>query len=373
MIPKSERVRVLIVDDSVVIRQIISDALRGDPSVEIAGTAQNGRVALEKLLTTPVDVITLDLEMPEMDGLATLVELGKRASKTPVVVFSTLTERGATATIEALSRGASDYLCKPSGQKNIKVTMEKIREELIPQDPRALHARSSGKAGCARGYAGKMQPMAAPVNLSMPPGQVQLIVIAVSTGGPAALAEVIPRLPANLTQPVLIVQHMPATFTRVLAQRLDGTSKLRVHEATNKQRIASGNVYIAPGDFRMRVSGNAREAWLALDQGPSENGCRPSADPLFQSAVQVFGSTVLGLVLRPASATVTGTKGAGAIRKAGGHVWVQDEASSTVWGMPGSVVQAGFSRTRVLPLTLASRRPLGEIKPGTHMVRAVSW
>jgi two-component system chemotaxis response regulator CheB len=345
----------LIVDDSVVIRQIISDALRGDPSVEIAGTAQNGRVALEKLLTTPVDVIILDLEMPEMDGLATLVELGKRASKTPVVVFSTLTERGATATIEALSRGASDYLCKPSGQKNIKVTMEKIREELIPKI-HALHARGSGKS-----FRAKLPPAAPPVNLSMPPGQVQLIVIAVSTGGPAALADVIPRLPANLTQPVLVVQHMPATFTRVLAQRLDGTSKLRVHEATDKQRIASGHVYIAPGDFHMRVSGNAREAWLALDQGPSENGCRPAADPLFQSAVQVFGSAVLGLVLTGLGHD--GTKGAGAIRKAGGHVWVQDEASSTVWGMPGSVVQAGFS-TRILPLA-GIAKAIGEIRPGT--------
>jgi two-component system chemotaxis response regulator CheB len=192
---------------------------------------------------------------------------------------------------------------------------------------------------------------------------MQLIVIAVSTGGPAALAEVIPRLPANLTQPVLIVQHMPATFTRVLAQRLDGTSKLRVHEATDKQRIASGHVYIAPGDFHMRVSGNPREAWLALDQSPPENGCRPAADPLFQSAVQVFGSAVLGLVLTGLGHD--GTKGAGAIRKAGGHVWVQDEASSTVWGMPGSVVQAGFS-TRVLPLASIAKA-VGEIKPGAVM------
>jgi two-component system, chemotaxis family, protein-glutamate methylesterase/glutaminase len=353
MIPRSERVRVLIVDDSVVVRQIINDALRGDPNIEIAGTAQNGRVALEKLLTTPVDVIILDLEMPEMDGLTTLVELGKRGSRTPVVVFSTLTERGASATLEALSRGASDYVCKPAGQKNVKVTMEKIRAELIPKI-RALHSRATGKALPA-----KPQPAAAPLVPTPPPGAVQLIAIAVSTGGPAALAEVIPRLPQNTTQSILIVQHMPATFTRVLAQRLDGTSNLRVHEATDKQRIAPGHVYIAPGDFHMRVMGTAREAWLALDQGPTENGCRPAADPMFQSATQVFGSAVLGLVLTGLGHD--GTKGCAAIRKAGGHVWVQDEASSTVWGMPGSVVQAALS-TRILPLSNIARA-LSELKP----------
>jgi two-component system chemotaxis response regulator CheB len=353
MIPRSERVRVLIVDDSVVVRQIINDALRGDPNIEIAGTAQNGRVALEKLLTTPVDVIILDLEMPEMDGLATLVELGKRPTRIPVVVFSTLTERGASATLEALSRGASDYVCKPAGQKNVKVTMEKIRAELIPKI-RALHARASGKPLLA-----KQQAAAAPLVPVPPQGTVQLIVIAVSTGGPAALAEVIPHLPPNMTQSILVVQHMPATFTRVLAQRLDGSSKLRVHEATDKQRIAPGNVYLAPGDFHMRVMGTPREAWIALDQGPPENGCRPAADPMFQSATQVFGSAVLGVVLTGLGHD--GTKGCAAIRKAGGHVWVQDEASSTVWGMPGSVVHAALS-TRVLPLSNIARA-LSELKP----------
>ncbi|HEX4351919.1 MAG TPA: chemotaxis response regulator protein-glutamate methylesterase, partial [Polyangiales bacterium] len=343
---KAARIRVMVVDDSVVIRQVVCDALRGDAGIEIAGQAQNGRVALEKLLTTQVDVITLDLEMPEMDGLTTLNELKKLHPKIPVVVFSTLTERGASATLEALSRGASDYVCKPSGQRNLTTTMEKIREELIPKI-RALHTRAQMKFGAV-----KPPPMAAPIGQSIPPGPVQLIVIGVSTGGPAALAEVIPRLPANLPQPVLIVQHMPATFTRVLAERLNGTSKLRVREATHQERIVPGRVYIAPGDNHMRVAGSPREAWLTLDKGQAENGCRPAADPLFTTAAQVFGAGVMGVVMTGLGHDAT--KGAAAIRKVGGHIWVQDEASATVWGMPGSIVQAGYA-TRILPLTQIAR------------------
>jgi two-component system chemotaxis response regulator CheB len=345
----SNPIRVLVVDDSVVVRQIISDALRSDPSIEVVGVAQNGRVALEKLTMVTADVITLDLEMPEMDGLTTLGELHKRHSKLPVVVFSTLTERGASATLEALARGASDYVCKPSGQKSVQATMECIRSELIPKI-HALHARTH-PASAVRSMPVSMPTPAKP-QARAPLAAVQLIVIGVSTGGPSALAELIPRLPAELLQPVLIVQHMPVLFTRVLAERLNASSPLEVREAVHHDRIAPGHVYIAPGDHHMRVAGGPRAAWLMLDQGPPENGCRPAADPLFQSASQVFGSSVLALVLTGLGHD--GTKGAGLVRKAGGEVWAQDEASSAVWGMPGSVVHAGYT-TRVLPLSQIAR------------------
>jgi two-component system chemotaxis response regulator CheB len=348
----SNPIRVLVVDDSVVVRQIISDALRSDPSIEVVGVAQNGRVALEKLATVTPDVITLDLEMPEMDGLTTLGELRKRHSKLPVVVFSTLTERGASATLEALARGASDYVCKPSGQKNVQATMECIRSELIPKI-HALHARTH-PGFRSRSVPASMPSLPTPAKLQVRAAltSVQLIVIGVSTGGPSALAELIPRLPADLLQPVLIVQHMPVLFTRVLAQRLNASSPLEVREAAHHDRIAPGHVYIAPGNHHMRVAGGPRAAWLTLDQGPAENGCRPAADPLFQSAAEVFGSSVLAVVLTGLGHD--GTKGAALVRKAGGEVWAQDEASSAVWGMPGSVVAAGHT-TRVLPLAQLAR------------------
>jgi two-component system chemotaxis response regulator CheB len=333
-------IRVLIVDDSVVVRQIISDALKGDPGLEVVGTAQNGRVALEKIPQLKPDVITLDLEMPEMDGLATLTELRKHYPQLPVVVFSTLTERGAAATLEALSRGANDYVCKPSGQKNVSTTVQKIRAELIPKIF-ALAKRAKP------GLAVRPASAVAPKLVAAPLAPIQLILIAVSTGGPGALAEVIPKLPGAQRQPILIVQHMPPVFTEVLAQRLAATSSLKVRQAKHQEALVPGTVLIAPGDYHMRVAGSPRDAWVTLDQQPAENGCRPAADPLFVSAAQIFGSSVLAVVMTGLGRD--GTKGATQLRKLGGTIWAQDEASSAVWGMPGSVVEAGLV-SRILPL-----------------------
>ncbi|MEY4581573.1 MAG: hypothetical protein RL701_6276 [Pseudomonadota bacterium] len=338
-------IRVLIVDDSVVVRQIVSDALRGDPEIEVVGLAQNGKIALEKIPTANPDVITLDLEMPEMDGLATLTELRKRHPQLPVVVFSTLTERGAGATLDALSRGASDYVCKPSGQRNVQSTMEKIRSELIPK----IHALYARKARVPRLPSAAEPTLGAGRASNIP---VSLVVIAVSTGGPAALAEVIPKLPPGMRQPVLVVQHMPPVFTRVLAQRLASTSALPVREGTHQERIQPGHVLIAPGDHHMRISGSPREAWITLDKTPAENGCRPAADPLFQSASQIYGAGVLAVVMTGLGRD--GTKGAALVRKASGQVWAQDEASSIVWGMPRSVVEAGLAQ-RAIPLQQIAR------------------
>jgi len=354
-------IRVLVVDDSVVVRQIVSDALRHDARIEIVGLAQNGKIALEKIPTANPDVVTLDLEMPEMDGLETLTEIRKRFPKLPVVVFSTLTERGATATLEALSRGASDYVCKPSGQRNVQSTMEKIKDELLPK----IHALAGRKLASSAhsGRPAHSTPSSASVTHSHPsPAQqstasaptapVSLVVIAVSTGGPAALAEVVPRLPPALRQPVLIVQHMPPVFTRVLAQRLAGSSPLKVREATHQERIQGGNVLIAPGDFHMRIAGSTRESWVTLDQQSAENGCRPAADPLFTSAASIYGAGVLAVIMTGLGRD--GTKGAALVRKASGQVWAQDEASATVWGMPGSVVEAGLAQ-RIIPLQQIAR------------------
>jgi two-component system chemotaxis response regulator CheB len=348
-------IRVLVVDDSVVVRHVISDALKSDKGIEVVAAVSNGRAALEKLNVLKPDLLTLDLEMPEMDGLTLLAELAKRQARLPVIVFSTLTEHGARATLEALTRGASDYVCKPSGQRNVSATMEKIRAELIPKIYGL--ARRRGPAGAASPRAGKpaaaqLKPAAAPRHGGVPTGRVEAVVIGVSTGGPSALADLIPHLPREVSVPILIVQHMPPVFTQVLAQRLASTSQLKVKEAAQHDRLEPGVVYIAPGDHHMRVNGSSRGAWISLDQSPPENGCRPAVDPLFQSAAQIYGKGLLALVLTGLGHD--GTKGAGDVRRASGTVWVQDEATSAAWGMPSSIVEAGHAQ-RVLPLWLIPR------------------
>jgi two-component system chemotaxis response regulator CheB len=333
-------IRVLIVDDSVVVRQLISDALRSDPEIEIAAVAANGRAALEQLEKVEVDLMLLDLEMPEMDGLTLLDTLKQRGIRVPTIVFSTFTERGASATMEALTRGASDYVSKPSGQKNMSATVTRIREELIP---RVLALGERGRA-----------PIAAPVRVpsssssaSMPRVVVRplgerpnVIVIGVSTGGPSALSELVLALPADFAVPVLIVQHMPAVFTKALAARLGQGAKLRVCEAAHQQSLQAGTVYLAPGDFHMRVAGGVREPWITLGQEAKENGCRPAVDPLFRSAAATFGSQVLALVLTGVGSD--GARGAADVRKAGGQVWVQDRATCAASGMPSAIVDAGL-------------------------------
>ena len=351
-------IRVLVVDDSVVIRQVITDALKADSGIEVVAVASNGRVALEKIPECKPDILTLDLEMPEMDGLTLLDELRKRHSRLPVVVFSTLTERGAKTTLEALARGASDYVCKPSGQRSVQATLERIRAELIPKIRGLVRYPQSGAP----------TPATAPRPVAKPAGpmeRVDAVVIGVSTGGPSALAEVIPHLPRDIQVPVLIVQHMPPVFTQVLAQRLASTSQLKVRQATHRERIEAGVVYIAPGDHHMRLAGSAREGWITLDQAPPENGCRPSVDPLFQSAAPMYGKNLLALILTGVGHD--GTKGAQHVRRAGGTVWAQDEASSTAWGMPSSVIEAGLAQ-RILPLSQVARGLVEALNGG----RAVS-
>jgi two-component system chemotaxis response regulator CheB len=357
------RIRVLIVDDSVVVRQVISDALKSDPEIEVVAVAQNGLVALEKIPECKPDVITLDLEMPEMDGLTLLDELRRRHSRLPVVVFSTLTERGAKATIDALSRGASDYVCKPSGQRSVSQTLERIRTELIPK-LRGLVRRPTAAAPRPPPSAAPI-PSRQPAGASLPPERADAVVIGISTGGPSALAEVIPRLPRELPVPILVVQHMPPMFTRVLAERLAGTSSLKVREAVHRERLEAGHVYIAPGDYHMRVAGSAREGWITLDQAAPENGCRPAVDTLFQSAAPMFGKNLLAMVLTGVGHD--GTKGAQHVRRCGGIVWAQDEATSTAWGMPSSVIEAG-SAQRIMPLSHIARAIVEAVSGG----RAVS-
>lgn len=337
------KIRVMVVDDAVVIRKILTDALAADPDVEVVGTAANGKIALSKLDQLKPDLVTLDVEMPEMDGLQTLREIRKVRPRLPVIMFSTLTSKGGAATLDALAAGASDYVTKPANVGSVTTAMSRIREELIPKI----------KALCGRAATPKQAPVppvsraAAVTPVKRVP--IDAVVIGISTGGPNALAEVLPKMPADLPVPVLIVQHMPPVFTKLLAERLNAKCPLAVVEATAGEPVVAGKIYIAPGDFHMTV--NLRRQ-VVLNQDPPENSCRPAVDVLFRSAAATFGPAVLSVVLTGMGSD--GLRGCEAIRAAGGGVIAQDEATSTVWGMPGFVARAGLA-DQVIPLGEVAR------------------
>jgi two-component system chemotaxis response regulator CheB len=354
------RTRILIVDDSAVMRSLLRAVVSCDAGLEVVGTAVDGASALDSLQILRPDIILLDVEMPVMDGLATLRVLRRRWSGIPVIMCSSLAQRGAKVTIEALACGAADYVTKPSGQSNRESATQKLAAELIPRI-RALTSRSSSSSIIKLlPFAAGVQPGnigAAPVvrnSLAPTPQSITstptIVAIGVSTGGPAALDVLLSGLPERFPLPVLIVQHMPELFTRLLAQRLNGHCRLRVREACEGDPLRAGCVYIARGNWHMEtVAPSLPEgpATVRLCQGPHENHCRPSVDVLFRSAAKVYGSGVLAVVL-----TGMGSDGLNAcrmIRERGGTVLAQDEATSTVWGMPGAVVNAGLAQ-KVLPL-----------------------
>jgi two-component system chemotaxis response regulator CheB len=327
-------IRILVVDDSVVIRKLLSDTLPGDPALEVVGTASDGRIALAKIPLLKPDLVTLDVEMPVMNGLEALVALRKLYPKLPVIMFSTLTERGAAATLDALSLGASDYATKPSNTGSPAVAIECIRAELIPKI----------KALCGVAHSELHPPPAArpalKVRVRSNP-RIEVVAIGTSTGGPNALAEVLPRIPRDFPVPIVVVQHMPPIFTRLLAERLASQSAIPVEEGSAGAVLCPGHAWIAPGNFHMKVV-RAGVGWrLSTSQETPENSCRPAVDVLFRSVAAAYGANVLAVVMTGMGSD--GLLGAQTIRDAGGDVIVQDQASSVVWGMPGLVHASGLS------------------------------
>jgi len=330
--------RILIVDDSAVIRRILGDGLSLDPSLEVVGTAANGRIALSKIPQINPDLVTLDVEMPLMNGLETLVELRKTYPKLPVIMFSTLTERGASTTLDALALGASDYVTKPSYTGSLDATLLQIREQLVPKI-KALCVARSGAQPPPRPPAS-----AFPLKRTQPTresARVDILAIGASTGGPNALAELLPKIPGDFPVPLVIVQHMPPLFTRLLAGRLNARSAITIQEGIKGEILQPGQAWIAPGNYHMTVERQGTAVKLAMSENPPENSCRPAVDPLFRSVAKTFGPNVLGVVLTGMGSD--GVIGAQHIREKGGQIIVQDEASSVVWGMPGQVAAAGFA------------------------------
>jgi two-component system chemotaxis response regulator CheB len=419
-------ISVLVVDDSVVVRRLITDALADDPAITVVGTAPNGRVALQKIDQLKPDLVTLDVEMPVLDGIGTLRELRKTYQRLPVIMFSTLTAAGAAATVEALTAGASDYVTKPTNVGSVAESIRSVREQLLPRI-HALAGRSRG-SGTAAGNAARVPPSfigrpgtvppptARPLTppsthpgapgrptdrpAATPPsapgaaprltpspgrlsasgpgadgigstavarpaapgtGRVDVIAIGCSTGGPDALARVVKMLPAGLPVPVVVVQHMPPVFTRMFAERLDRASALRVVEAATDMPLEAGTVYVAPGDFHLEVVRRGTTVATALSTGPPENFCRPAVDVLFRSVNRTYGRSALAVVLTGMGHD--GRGGCAELARSGAEIVAQDEATSVVWGMPGSVVSAGLA-TAVLPLDEISAFLLAKVNGG---------
>ena len=345
-----ERIRVLVVDDSVVIRRLVTHALEEDPEIAVVGTASNGSIALQRIPQFYPDVMTLDIEMPEMDGLETLRHLRRDYPQLRVIMFSTLTERGAAITLEALTLGASDYVTKASNEGSLDRSMARLREELVPKIKQffILPARA---ANVARPDPAQFQAAPSPWR-SKPVQQItkvrpKVVVIGVSTGGPTALSAILPQFPAEFPLPILLVQHMPPLFTRFLAERLCTSCRMLVKEASQDDRVAAGKILIAPGNFHMKVTGSGAEARVFLDQSPPQNSCRPSVDALFSSIGEVYGGAAIATILTGMGQD--GLRGAEILKARGASILAQDEASSVVWGMPGAVVNAGLADC-VLPL-----------------------
>jgi len=341
LLSRGERIRVLAVDDSVVIRRLIAKALSDHPSIELIATASNGALGLQRIDQLHPDVVTLDIEMPDMDGLEVLRRIRKEFPATRVIMFSTLTERGAAITLEALALGADDYVTKSTNEGAAAVSpAEKLQQGLLPKitqffkfpdDEVIPQAVQSGDRIAKTSAAHPWQPK----------GKPKVVVIGVSTGGPAALGVILPKFPVTFALPILVVQHMPPLFTRFLAERLNGTCSLRVEEATEGSAVGPGKIFIAPGDYHMKIAAKNGQVGVSLDQSPQENYCRPAVDVLFRSVAEVYGGSVLAVVLTGMGQD--GLRGTEVLKAQGATVFAQDEASSVVWGMPGAVAQSGLA------------------------------
>lgn len=387
------RIRVLVVDDAVVVRRMVTDVLAADPQIEVVGTAANGRIALQKITQVTPDLITLDVEMPEMDGLTTIREIRKTWATLPVIMFSTLTERGAEATLEALSRGATDYVTKPANVGSVTVAQQRIRDELIPKIkalcagvllsagvPAAASPSSPSPAAgsLASALAGSAAPISRPISSltgsftldtsARSPLAPSVVAIGSSTGGPNALLEVIPRIPAMFPVPIVITQHMPPMFTRLLADRLSGLSRVPVREAAEGDVIRPGTVWVAPGDHHLVLVRQTDRVVATLSQAPPENSCRPSVDVMLRSVVACYGSHVLRVILTGMGQD--GLRGSELVRDSGGEVLAQDEATSVVWGMPGFVAKAGIARA-VVPLQQVAPSIIARV--GTNSSRPLTF
>lgn len=363
-------IRVMLVDDSAVVRGLFTRALEADSEIQVVASVNDGKMALNSLKRTSVDVILLDIDMPNMDGMTALPLLLEAQPGVTIIMVSTLTRKNAEISLKALSLGAKDYIPKPSTTSEL-TSAQSFREELLGKIKALAGARRSPRQVMPgmRATERTSEPVTAttpggapsgdskpwriartgPITLRSPGIEFpEVLAIGSSTGGPQALMSVLGALPASFRLPILITQHMPATFTTILAEHITRSANRPCSEAKDGDVIQSGQIYVAPGDYHMVVEAQGVQRVLRLLKTPPENFCRPSVDPMLRSMVQVYGRRILCTILTGMGHD--GMRGAEQVVAAGGTVIAQDEASSVVWGMPGAVANAGLC-SAVLPLT----------------------
>lgn len=339
-------ISVLVADDSALVRRLISGVLNDAPDIKVIGTAQNGARAIERIAELKPDILTLDIEMPVMDGLTAMREIHQRFPRLPVIMVSTLTQSGASVTLDALAAGARDYVTKPSNSISLKDSLGELSAQLLPRI-RAL----VGKRAPAAQRSAPRRPVSQPVKTtaprSAPARALQVVAIGSSTGGPDALARVLSAIREKPTVPLVAVQHMPPVFTTMLAQRLDRLGPVDVVEAADGQPLQAGTLYIAPGGRHLEVARRGNTVITKLHDGAPENYSRPSVDVLFRSVAEVYPGSGIAIVLTGMGRD--GKEGSAIMGSGGSMIVAQDEDSSVVWGMPGAVYEAGLADS-TLPL-----------------------
>lgn len=347
--------RVLVVDDSAVIRGLLTRALEADPEIRVVASVSNGLMAVSAVERQVIDVVVLDIEMPVMDGLTAVPKIIAASPGIKVIMASTLTVKNAEVSLRALQAGAADYLAKPTSTRELGGAADFSRDLLTKVKALGAVARSTPGRGQRKPLAAtaSVVPLAerriSPKTVTLNPAPVRspdVIAIGSSTGGPQALFEMLGSL-AGVTQPILITQHMPATFTTILAEHIQRHCRVVCAEAKDGEAIVGGRVYVAPGDFHMTVATQSGKAVIALNKNPPENFCRPAVDPMLRSIVAHYGRAVLAVILTGMGQD--GLRGCETVLAAGGSVLAQDEATSVVWGMPGAVATAGLC-SQVLPV-----------------------
>ncbi|MEA1938351.1 MAG: chemotaxis response regulator protein-glutamate methylesterase [Pseudomonadota bacterium] len=354
----ADQIRVMLVDDSAVIRGLLARSLEADPDIRIVASVGDGMMALSAVQRHEIDVMVLDIEMPNMDGMTALPKILKVAPHIKIIMASTLTRRNAEISIKALENGAADYLTKPSSMRELD-SAEAFKRDLrakIRALGLSIHRKSRHRTRTPISRADRLYLPSSTSSIDatgkialrpMPTATPRAIAIGASTGGPQALLDVLGHLGNNIHQPVFLTQHMPATFTTILAEHITRKCGISCAEARDGESVEGGRIYLAPGDYHMTFRRTESQAVISLNQNAPENYCRPAVDPMLRSAVDVFGSRVLTTILTGMGRD--GLKGCQAVVDAGGAVLAQDEKTSVVWGMPGSVATAGLC-SAVLPV-----------------------
>ena len=339
--------RVLVVDDSTLYRKVVRDALKQLRNVEVVGVAPDGKIALEKLAQLQPDLVTLDLEMPELDGLGVLREMRKQSDPPGAIMVSAVTSAGARTTTAALRLGAFDFVCKPAGS-SFEDSLRLLESELLPKVEAFARSRATSPERTPNTDAHGSWATATqqPDLTTAPPQKPQIVALGISTGGPAALTQMLPRLPGNFGVPILIVQHMPPVFTASLADDLDKLCALRVSEASHGDLVKPGGILIAPGGKQMRVHRDGPSTRICITDDPPERNCRPSVDYLFRSVAETYEARALGVIMTGMGDD--GTEGCRLLRQSGAAILAQDAASCVVFGMPKKPIEDGLA----LPVSL---------------------